>query len=197
MKFAYADPPYLGLAVKLYGDQHAEAAIYDTVNGHAALIDRLSSEFPDGWAMSLHTPSLRTILPLCPPDVRVMAWVKPFCSFKPSVRVAYAWEPIIVRGGRPFVGRDRDTIRDWCAVNMAMKKGFPTAKPAGLVRWLLQVLNARRDDEIIDIFPGSGGVGEAIRTWRDLAAPMSQGTLWDDMWKPNYHEQVRKTSKSK
>lgn len=183
MRFAYADPPYLGLAVKLYSDQHPEAAVYDTVEGHSRLIERLCDEFPDGWAMSLHTPSLRTILPLCPSDVRTMAWVKPFCSFKPNVRVAYAWEPIIVRGGRPFKGREQDTVRDWCAVNMAMKKGFPTAKPAGLVRWLLSVLNAQRSDEIIDLFPGSGSVGMAINEWCELGAPMSQGTLWDEMWK--------------
>jgi hypothetical protein len=101
MKFGYADPPYLGRAAKFYGELHADAAVYDTVEGHHALIDRLCDEFADGWAMSLHTPSLRTILPLCPEDVRVMAWVKPFCSFKKGVGVAYAWEPIIVRGGAP------------------------------------------------------------------------------------------------
>jgi hypothetical protein len=99
MRFAYADPPYLGLAAKFYGHLHADAADYDKPETHQALIDRLCAEF-DGWALSLHTPSLRAILPMCPPDVRVMAWVKPFASFKPGVGVAYAWEPIIVRGGR-------------------------------------------------------------------------------------------------
>ena len=29
MKFAYADPPYLGLAKRFYGDIHPEAAEYD------------------------------------------------------------------------------------------------------------------------------------------------------------------------
>ena len=41
LKFAYADPPYYGMAVKFYGDLHPEAAIYDTLEGHQALIDRL------------------------------------------------------------------------------------------------------------------------------------------------------------
>src|SRR4051812_6052889 len=46
MRFAYADPPYLGCAVRLYGD-HPDAAVYDTLEGHQELIWRLSDEFPD------------------------------------------------------------------------------------------------------------------------------------------------------
>ena len=72
LRFAYADPPYYGLAVKFYGHLHPEAAEYDKLETHAALIERLNSEY-DGWAMSLHERSLRYILPLCPPDARVMA----------------------------------------------------------------------------------------------------------------------------
>jgi hypothetical protein len=29
-----------------------------------------------------------------------MAWVKPFAAFKRNVRVAYAWEPVIVKPER-------------------------------------------------------------------------------------------------
>lgn len=169
MKFAYADPPYLGLAVAFYGDQHPEAAVYDTIEGHSALIARLSDEFPDGWAMSLHSPSLRTILPLCPPDVRVMAWVKPFASFKPGVGVAYAWEPVIVRGGRRRT-REQGTVRDWCAVNITLKRGFAGAKPSAFVHWLIEVLNVEPEDEFVDLFPGSGAVGRAIDAWRTAGA---------------------------
>ena len=50
--------------------------------------------------MSLHTPALKYILPMCPDDVRVIAWTKTFTSFKPSVGVAYTWEAVIVRSGR-------------------------------------------------------------------------------------------------
>lgn len=32
MKAAYADPPYLGMAEKFYGDLHPEAAKYDDPN---------------------------------------------------------------------------------------------------------------------------------------------------------------------
>lgn len=171
MKFAIADPPYLGLAVRFYGDLHPEAAVYDTVEGHRALIERLCSEFSDGWAMHLHQQSLRAILPLCPDDIRVLSWVKPWCSYKPSVRVAYAWEPIIVRGGRPFEGREEDTVRDWVSANMVMRRGFIGAKPPKVVRWLLQVLNAHHDDEVVDLFPGSGIVSETLADWRSRHKP--------------------------
>lgn len=165
MRFAFADPPYLGLAAKFYGDMHPEAAVYDTIEGHRALIERLQSEF-DGWAMCLHEGSLRHILPLCPEDVRVMSWVKPWCSFKPSVRVAYAWEPIIVRGGRPFEGRETDTVRDWISANMEQGRGLVGAKPPKVIRWLLQVLNARPEDEVVDLFPGSGVVSAVLENFR-------------------------------
>lgn len=160
MRFAYADPPYFGLAAKFYGHLHPDAADYDRLETHQALIDRMSDEY-EGWAMSLHTPSLRQILPLCPSDVRVMAWVKPFCSFKPGVGVAYAWEPVIVRGGRKRT-REQQTVRDWCAVNITLKRGFTGAKPPKFVRWLLDVLNFQPGDEIDDLFPGSGAVQDAI-----------------------------------
>ena len=41
MRFAYADPPYLGLAKAFYGDRHADAADYDRPETHQALINRM------------------------------------------------------------------------------------------------------------------------------------------------------------
>ena len=88
MKFAYADPPYLYCGRKHYGKLHTDAGVYDTVDGHAALIERLMQEFQDGWGLSLTSTSLWTLLPLCPSDVRVGAWVKPFAVFKPGINPA-------------------------------------------------------------------------------------------------------------
>lgn len=173
MKFAYADPPYLGLSAKFYSHLHPDAADYDKPEAHQALIDRLCDEYADGWAMSLHSPALRQILPMCPPDVRVMSWVKPFASFKPGVGVAYAWEPIIVRGGRRRT-REQRTVRDWCAVNITLRKGFTGAKPRDVIVWLLEVLNATPDDTVDDLFHGSGAVADALAEWR--AAGKSQFT---------------------
>jgi hypothetical protein len=111
--------------------------------------------------MSLHEPSLRVILPMCPLDARVMPWVKPFASFKPGVGVAYAWEPVIVRGGRRRERTDR-TTRDWCAANITLRRGFTGAKPDKLIAWLLDVLHVQPGDTVDDLFPGSGAVTHAL-----------------------------------
>lgn len=165
MKFAYADPPYFGYAVKFYGDMHPEAAVYDTLDGHRALIERLCDEFSDGWAMSMTSGNLKDILPLCPPTVRICAWVKPFASFKKNVGVAYAWEPIVVYGGRRR-SMEQQTVRDWFAESITLKRGFTGAKPARVIHWILEVLGATPDDEVVDLFPGSGAVTEALHQWR-------------------------------
>lgn len=162
MKFAYADPPYLGCGAKLYGVHHERAGDWDRLETHAGLVARLCDEWPDGWAMSLHSPSLRAILPLCPEDVRVLAWVKPFSSFKPGVGVAYAWEPVIFRGGRRRT-REQPTVRDWIDANIMLKKGLAGAKPPEFCEWLLDVLNVEEGDEVEDVFPGTGIFG---RVWK-------------------------------
>lgn len=164
MRLAYADPPYYGYAVKFYGHLHPEAAVYDTLDGHRDLIARLCREF-DGWALSMTSGNLRDILPLCPPEARVAAWVKPFASFKKGVRVAYAWEPVVFWGGRKRP-EEAETVRDWFAESITLRRGFTGAKPARVVHWILEMLGAQPDDEIVDLFPGSGAVSDALAAWR-------------------------------
>lgn len=160
MRFAYADPPYLGCGA-LYAKHHPEALIWDDPETHRRLIDRLSDDWPDGWALSGNSTTLKTILPMCPADCRVMAWVKPFAVFKPNVGVAYAWEPVIVRGGRRRT-REQETVRDWLAENITLRRGLTGAKPAAFVHWVLDVLNAQPGDTMDDLFPGTGGCGAVI-----------------------------------
>lgn len=169
MRFAYADPPYLGCGVKHYGHQHDDAADYDRIEAHAALVARLVAEFPDGWALSLHTPSLRAILNLCPDDVRVGGWFKPFASFKPNVNPGYCWEPVIFSGGRSAAargGRTAATVRDYVSANITLQKGTSGAKPEAFCFWLFEFLGAQDGDEFHDLFPGSGAVARAWETWR-------------------------------
>ena len=149
--------------MRLYG-HHPEAAVYDTLEGHKALIGRLCAEF-DGWALSMTSGNLHDLLPLCPKDSRVMAWVKPFAAFKQNVPVAYAWEPVIVNGGRKR-DKQQDTVRDWCAANITMQKGVPGAKPVEFCNWIFSVLNVHPCDELIDLFPGSGNVSAAWESWQ-------------------------------
>lgn len=160
MRFAYADPPYLGQARKHYGDDPNAREV-----NHHLLIGYMDSHF-DAWALSLSatSDSLRSILMLCPHDVRVGAWVKPFASFKPGVGNAYAWEPVIFRGGRQRT-RTQPTVRDWVAANITLQRGTHGAKPLAFCMWLFEFLNAQPGDEFEDVFPGSGAVGRAWDVW--------------------------------
>jgi hypothetical protein len=121
---AYADPPYIGQAKRHYADDPQCAEV-----DHAALIDNMCSRF-DCWALSCSSPSLKEILEMCPPEVRIGAWVKPFAIFKPNVNPGYAWEPVILWHGRQL-GRDVKTVRDWVSENVTLKKGVSGAKPPG------------------------------------------------------------------
>jgi hypothetical protein len=165
VRVAYADPPYLGCC-GLYDHYHPDGRCWDEPETHRLLSAQLEMDFPDGWALSCSTPSLRTLLPMCPEDVRVGAWVKPFASFKPNVNPAYAWEPVLFRGGRSRA-RQEPTVRDWAAVNITLKRGLTGAKPAGFSFWVFDLLGLQADDELVDVFPGSGAVTEAWNVWRD------------------------------
>lgn len=164
MKFAYADPPYLGQGRALYSD-HPDCDEYDSVAGHERLISRLLSDYPDGWAYSLSSTTLADLLPLMPKECRIGAWVKPFASFKPNVNPAYAWEPVIFFGGRK-IGREVDTVRDWVAASITLERGLVGAKPQEFVFWVLSFLGVTSDDTVADLFPGSGAVGQAIESYQ-------------------------------
>lgn len=156
MKCAYADPPYVGQSKKHYGGAEVN---------HQLLIAHLCDEFPDGWALSASSPSLRELLPLCPSDVRVGAWVKPFASFKPNVNPGYAWEPVIFRGGRKY-GRKDLTVRDYWSGSITLERGVSGAKPEGFCCWVFGLLNLEPADEFVDLFPGSGAVARAWQSFQ-------------------------------
>lgn len=150
MRVAYADPPYIGQAKKLYGCAEVD---------HAELLERLAGY--DAWALSASSTTLRELLPMCPDDVRVAAWVKPFAIFKPNVNPAYTWEPVIFRGARRG-DRKRKTVRDHLSCNITLKKGLCGAKPEPFCTWLFELLGLTAEDTLDDLFPGTGIVG---RMW--------------------------------
>lgn len=170
MRIAYADPPYPGMT-RFYGKEgdpyEGEVAEVD----HAELVGRMHSEY-DGWCLHTASTTLAEVLAVCPPaseGVRVMAWVKPFASFKPGVLVAYAWEPVIVKPARvPKHDREnpRPTVRDWIAEPITLKRGLTGVKPDAVCRWAFSVLGAHPDDELCDLFPGTGAVTQAWDAWR-------------------------------
>ncbi len=171
MRFAYADPPYLGCG-KMYAAFHPNALIWDDPETHRRLIERLCDEWPDGWAMSLHVPSLQTLLGMCPKDVRVGAACKTFGQIRPTA-VQWMWEPVIWRGGRK--GRTNPSPRDWITYNTAPRSaardgGLIGGKPRAYSFWVFSLLNAQRGDTLDDLFPGTGAVSAA---WAEFQGDQS------------------------
>lgn len=163
MRLGYADPPYIGCA-HLYRDHPDYAGEVD----HAALLGRLQSEF-DGWV--LHTSATPEAIAVLAPLIvglgaRWMSWVKPFAAFKRNVSVAYAWEPVIVKPARKPVVSKRLVMRDWIDSSITLKRGLTGAKPEAVCHWAFEMMGARPDDELIDLFPGTGAVARAFNTWR-------------------------------
>jgi hypothetical protein len=155
MRFAYADPPYLGKCAR-YGHHHPDGLCWDDLATHRALVDRLGGEYPDGWALSGNSTTLQAMLAICPPDVRIAAWVKPFCAFKRNVRIAYSWEPVIFRGGRLSSRDGAPVTRDYIAQNIALRKGLVGAKPPQVCRWILDLLGYDAGRDILDdLYPGT------------------------------------------
>ena len=161
MKFAYADPPYLGMGKK-YSALHPEAEIWDDPKSHIQLVERLTDEYPDGWAVSLSAPSLKLYLSACPSDIRVAPWTKTFHQIRVNVAIQYAWEPVIWRGGRKETPV-KPMVRDWHAGRIAMKKNYYGAKPLDFNTWILNLLQYKKGDTLDDLFPGSHGMSEAIK----------------------------------
>jgi len=167
MRFAYADPPYPGTAARYYKGEPTYAGEVD----HRALVSllqerRLSSgpDRLDGWALSTSARALRRILPLCPEEARVCAWVKPHGASPLTYGIHNCWEPVIVVGGR----QRRPGARDWLSALPARGGGtLPGRKPIAFCAWLFGLLGMEPGDELEDIFPGTGVVTAA---WRQVSS---------------------------
>lgn len=154
MLFAYADPPYPGKAL-LY----PEKAEVD----HASLLQRLTENYPDGWALSTSSEALRDVLLLCPPGVRVCAWFKG-PRYTKSRRALASWEPLVVSAGRPLRIDVVQDLRDGL-VAVGRFRRFPGAmvgmKPPAFAEWMFRQLGASCGDRLDDLFPGSGAIRRA------------------------------------
>lgn len=163
MRFAYADPPYPGHAKRLYGDHPDYAGEVD----HRELALTLSTHY-DGWALHTASTTLPEVLGYIEQagirDYRLMAWVKPFAVFRRNVPVAYAWEPVIVKAARTPL-RIGVTYRDFISESITMKRGLAGAKPEAVCRWLFEVMGCEPEDELDDLFPGTGAVSAAWKRW--------------------------------
>lgn len=168
MKFAYADPPYIGQAKRLYGRHKDYAGEVD----HGELIERMERDY-GGWALSLSVKSLPTILALCPPDVLTLAWVKPVQPPMGDGRM-YSWEPVILHGGRkPSLPTRMSLVCNQPQYTFRPKPPGHVIgqKPEEFCHWVFRCAGLGPDDELCDLFPGSGAVG---RAWDSFIA---QGVL--------------------
>jgi hypothetical protein len=155
LDLGYADPPYLGCCGR-FDHRHEEPwGCWDDIETHRRLIEMLEWNC-DGWALSASSPSLAKILAICPADVRVAAWVKPFAAYKANVRIAYTWEPVIFKPGRDSSKLGAPVGRDHLSEPITLKKGLTGAKPVAFCRWVLQLLGGLQGDVVHDIFPGTG-----------------------------------------
>lgn len=171
MRFAYADPPYPGLARKYYGCAEVD---------HKKLVRNLVRKSPDGWALSTSAQALPFVLSIVHAhvnarDVRVGAWMR---GSRPGVtmRSRNAWEPLIVVGGRPRrLGVD-EVLDDVLVCGVSQRpRSHPGAlvgmKPPAFCEWMFRMLGAQRGDELVDLFPGSGAVS---RAWRLFQQPTTK-----------------------
>jgi hypothetical protein len=182
VRVAYADPPYPGQAKRHYAD-HPD---YNGEVDHAVLIAELERDFPDGWALSTSVPTLGEVLALCPrgepskkrawggsvklgTGVRVCAWLRKVGEPFPPSRVMWSWEPLIVRAPHWQQRWPGDFVLD--SLELSRRSGFlgnaiTGQKPPGFCEWMFGLLGLRPDDELVDLFPGSGAVGVAWERWR-------------------------------
>ena len=180
IRLAYADPPYPGKSRRYYAQHPDYAGEVD----HAALIERLVAEFPDGWALSTSAEALQDVLGLCPPGTRVAAWHRGERP-TPAYRPLNGWEPVIYRGGRAYLSpvdaRRVDSLVHVSRPRRTDPRRVIGAKPARFCAWLFDLLGAQLGDEFVDLFPGSGGVA---RSWRD-ASTLQAPPVAEDLHDPS------------
>lgn len=167
-RLAYADPPYPGNA-RLYVGHPDYAGEVD----HTALLSRLATY--DGWALSTSAAALPTVLALAVAQdlpVRVAAWMR---GARPHATARYpvnAWEPVIYvpvpsrAAGEP---RRVDALTHGVSPMHTLPSRVIGAKPAAFCRWIFDLVGATVDDELDDLFPGSGIVGTTWELFRSAA----------------------------
>lgn len=181
MRFAIADPPYppevrrridrrpgrnprvtsRSRATRWYAghaDNHPDAADWDSPATHQALLAHLVRDF-DGWAIATSADGLPAY-GLLPPSAKLMVW-QIANAMPTSARVASTFEFVIVstpldRMARGPLGQVPDILRA-----AAPRRGFAGSKPSEWTRWVLDAMGCGSDDELVDIFLGSGAVTEA------------------------------------
>jgi hypothetical protein len=165
-RFAYADPPYPGLAG--YYRDHAD---YAGEVDHAALLSLLATY--DGWALSTSARALPGVLALAVAQdlpVRVAAWIRGPRPHATARHALNAWEPVVYvpapRDVSPvdaaIATRRIDVLTHGVSPMLTLPGRVIGAKPAAVCRWIFDLIGALPGDTLDDLFPGSGMVS---KTW--------------------------------
>lgn len=181
MRLAIADPPYLGRADRWYGTgrghrgglgraaAHESASDWDDPATHQALVARLEADY-DGWVIAACTDSLATYLPVCPTGVRVLVWHKGN-AIPSGSRIANQWEPVIARVPDGRSGRTvGSSVSDVLRAGISYRHNYVGSKPYQWTHWVLEVLGHQPDDEVHDLFAGSGAVTLAMSLYSPPAS---------------------------
>lgn len=157
LRFAYADPPYPGTA-RSYPER--------TEVDHGELIQRLERDY-DGWLLHSNSQSIAPLVNLVPRGTRILAWGKYHGLPVTSAGLIYTWEPIFLKPVR----QPSDYVRDSLWFDMADQlKWMRGQKPIPVVTWLFRAAGLQYDDELSDLFPGTGAVG---RAWDEYSRQLS------------------------
>ena len=160
MIFAYADPPYYKQGAKRYKEKHQAASDWDSQQRHLDLIEQLNTTYADGWALSCNPSDLVWMLPATQ-GARICVWTKTFHQIRRTT-VQYAYEVVLIKGGRSENAR-KPMVRDWITGVTTRKKGLVGAKPHYFNLWVLDLLNVKPGDVLIDLYPGTNGMAEALK----------------------------------
>ena len=179
LRLAYADPPYIGLAHRYYGD-HPD---YDGEVDHGPLIDRLATY--DGWALSCSSasvPAIAALLVARDVEARLAIWHRRPAPHK-DARLVTAYEGVWISPARRVVPGSRERLTDvLLGVESArIRPTLPTSvtgmKPPGFLVWLFKLLGAMPGDSLDDLFPGSGMVSRSWTAYAGILAPRPGETL--------------------
>lgn len=180
LHLAIADPPYLGRADRWYGDgrgsgrtnagtgrngrkpdHHTHAARWDDIATHHDLIRTMEANF-DGWALAAAADRVHELMAVAPRQAHLCVWVRPN-AMPGGGRVINKWEPVIVRVHDTRRNRRAGMQVSDVLVAPTHRSGFLGSKPEAWTRWVLNLLGATAEDDVTDLFPGSGSVTEAVR----------------------------------
>jgi hypothetical protein len=178
VRFAYADPPYLGQGASRYGHLHPDAAVWDDPATHTALVERLEVEYPDGWAISL-TPQPEAVMAYVGPGRELAVWHRRgWMTSRPQMRISFCFELVLYRTAVPNMKKNGPMVANVFTLGgqnwqLGKQAGTHTGtKPEEFCHWVLDLLGYNPEtDQIDDLFPGEGSMTRA--------AAQHRLNLWD------------------